>query len=53
MGSKKMKNILTSVSIPTETSATEAAFNKYITQQIVLNNKGEQVTGILRHLTLT
>jgi Na+-transporting NADH:ubiquinone oxidoreductase subunit C len=34
-----MKNILTSVSIPTETSATEAAFNKYITQQIVLNTK--------------
>lgn len=42
---EKMKNILTSVSIPTETTATEAAFNKYITQQIVLNNKGEQVTG--------
>ena len=42
---EKMKNILTSVSIPTETAATEAAFNKYITQQIVLNNKGEQVTG--------
>jgi Na+-transporting NADH:ubiquinone oxidoreductase subunit C len=40
-----MKNILTSVSIPTETAVTEAAFNKYITQQIVLNNKGEQVTG--------
>jgi Na+-transporting NADH:ubiquinone oxidoreductase subunit C len=40
-----MKNILTSVSIPTETCHTEAAFNKYITQQIVLNNKGEQVTG--------
>jgi Na+-transporting NADH:ubiquinone oxidoreductase subunit C len=49
----KMKNILTSVSIPTETSATEAAFNKYITQQIVLNNKGEQVTEVLLHLTLT
>jgi Na+-transporting NADH:ubiquinone oxidoreductase subunit C len=48
-----MKNILTSVSIPTETSVTEAAFNKYITQQIVLNNKGEQVTGMLWHLTLT
>jgi len=42
---EKMKNILTSVSIPTETTGTETAFNKYITQQIVLNNKGEQVTG--------
>ena len=42
---EKMKNILTSVSIPTETAGTETAFNKYITQQIVLNNKGEQVTG--------
>jgi Na+-transporting NADH:ubiquinone oxidoreductase subunit C len=42
---EKMKNILTSVSIPTETAATEAAFNQYITKQIVLNNKGEEVTG--------
>ena len=42
---EKMKNILTSVSIPTETAQTEAAFNQYITEQIVLNNKGEQVTG--------
>ncbi|NGY37017.1 NADH:ubiquinone reductase (Na(+)-transporting) subunit C [Flavobacterium sp. XN-5] len=42
---EKMKNILTSVSIPTETSETEAAFNQYISKQIVLNNKGEQITG--------
>jgi Na+-transporting NADH:ubiquinone oxidoreductase subunit C len=42
---EKMKNILTSVSIPTETAATERAFKQYITQQIVLNNKGEQVIG--------
>ena len=42
---EKMKNILTSVSIPTETAVTEAAFNQYITKQIVLNNKGEEVTG--------
>ncbi|WP_366183527.1 NADH:ubiquinone reductase (Na(+)-transporting) subunit C [Flavobacterium ovatum] len=42
---EKMKNILTSVSIPTETAGTEAAFNQYITKQIVLNNKGEEVAG--------
>jgi Na+-transporting NADH:ubiquinone oxidoreductase subunit C len=42
---EKMKNILTSVSIATETAATEVAFKQFIAQQIVLNNKGEQVTG--------
>ncbi|WPR70853.1 NADH:ubiquinone reductase (Na(+)-transporting) subunit C [Flavobacterium sp. NG2] len=42
---EKMKNILTSVSIATETAKTESAFNQYITKQIVLNNKGEEVTG--------
>lgn len=42
---EKMKNILTSVSISTETAGTETAFNQYITKQIVLNNKGEEVTG--------
>ena len=42
---EKMKNILSSVSIRTETAETEAAFNQYISKQIVLNNKGEQVTG--------
>jgi Na+-transporting NADH:ubiquinone oxidoreductase subunit C len=42
---EKMKNILSSVSIPTETAQTEAAFKQYISKQIVLNNKGEEVTG--------
>jgi Na+-transporting NADH:ubiquinone oxidoreductase subunit C len=42
---EKMKNILSSVSIATETAETEVAFKQYITQQIVLNNKGEQVQG--------
>lgn len=42
---EKMKNILSSVSIPTETAATESAFNQYISKQIVLNNKGEEVAG--------
>ncbi|WP_418263028.1 NADH:ubiquinone reductase (Na(+)-transporting) subunit C [Flavobacterium faecale] len=45
---EKMKNILTSVSITTETKQTETAFNQYITQQIVLNNKGEEVTGSVK-----
>lgn len=40
---EKMKNILTSVSITTETVETEILFNKYITKQIVLNNKGEEI----------
>ncbi len=42
---EKMQNILTSVSIPTETGNAEDFFNQYITKQIVLNNKGEEVTG--------
>ncbi|MCW2118383.1 NADH:ubiquinone reductase (Na(+)-transporting) subunit C [Flavobacterium sp. 7A] len=42
---EKMKNILTSVSIPTETTDTEATFKQYITKQIVLNTKGEEVKG--------
>jgi len=41
---EKMKNILTSVSIHPETAQTEHTFNQYITKQIVLNNKGEEVT---------
>jgi Na+-transporting NADH:ubiquinone oxidoreductase subunit C len=42
---EKMKNILTSVSVNTETAETERFFSQYITNQIVLNNKGEEVTG--------
>lgn len=42
---EKMKNILTSVSIPAETTKAEELFNQYITKQIVLNNKGEEVKG--------
>jgi Na+-transporting NADH:ubiquinone oxidoreductase subunit C len=42
---EKMRNILTSVSIQTETSDTEKFFNKYITKQIVLNNKGEEMSS--------
>lgn len=40
---EKMKNILSSVSIPAETSETELVFKKYIVEQIVLNNKGKEV----------
>lgn len=42
---EKMKNILTSVSIPAERAEAEQLFSQYITKQIVLNNKGEEVTG--------
>lgn len=42
---EKMKNILTSVAVHAETAETEQLFNQYITQQIVLNNKGEEVKG--------
>ena len=42
---EKMKNILSSVSIITETADTERQFEKSISQQIVLNNKGEEATG--------
>ena len=42
---EKMKNILTSVSVHAETAETEQLFNQYITKQIVLNNKGEEING--------
>ncbi len=42
---EKMKNILTSVSVNTETPETEQLFKKYITKEIVLNNKGEEIKG--------
>lgn len=42
---EKMKNILTSISVHAETEEAEQFFNQYITKQIVLNNKGEEVTG--------
>ncbi|TDD94731.1 NADH:ubiquinone reductase (Na(+)-transporting) subunit C [Flavobacterium cellulosilyticum] len=42
---EKMKNILTSVDIHAETAETEQLYTQYITQQIVLNNKGEEVKG--------
>lgn len=42
---EKMKNILTSVSIHAETKETEKLYAQYITKQVVLNNKGEEVTG--------
>ena len=42
---EKMKNILTSVAIHAETAEAEQLYTKYISQQLVLNNKGEEVTG--------
>jgi Na+-transporting NADH:ubiquinone oxidoreductase subunit C len=44
---EKMKNILTSVAIDAKTAETEELYEQYITQQIVLNNKGEEVTGTI------
>jgi Na+-transporting NADH:ubiquinone oxidoreductase subunit C len=40
---EKMKNILTSVAVHAETQDTEQLYKQYITQQIVLNNKGKEV----------
>jgi len=42
---EKMKNILTSVSVHADTKETEKLFNQFITKQVVLNTKGEEVTG--------
>lgn len=42
---EKMKSILASISIYAETDEVEQLFNQYITKQIVLNNKGEEVKG--------
>lgn len=42
---EKMKNILTSVSVHAETADTEELFEQYIIDQIVLNNKGEEIDG--------
>ncbi len=42
---EKMKNILTSVAIKAETKEAEKVFTQYITKQVVLNNKGEDVSG--------
>ncbi len=42
---EKMKNILTSVGVHAETGEAEQLFKKYITKQVVLNIKGEEVTG--------
>jgi Na+-transporting NADH:ubiquinone oxidoreductase subunit C len=40
---EKMKNILTSVSVTVETDKTEPVFKQFITHEIVLNTKGEEV----------
>jgi Na+-transporting NADH:ubiquinone oxidoreductase subunit C len=42
---EKMKNILSSVSIKAKTSETEQLYQQYITKQVVLNTKGEEVNG--------
>ena len=42
---EKMQNILSSVGIKAEAKEAEKLFNQYVKEQIVLNNKGEKVTG--------
>lgn len=42
---EKMQNILKSVGIEVTRDEAKDAFNKYITEQIVLNDKGEQIEG--------
>ena len=42
---EKMQNILFSIGIKAEAREAEKLFNQYIKEQIVLNNKGEKVSG--------
>jgi Na+-transporting NADH:ubiquinone oxidoreductase subunit C len=42
---EKMKNILSSVGVPSETSNAEQLFKKYITEQVVLDKSGEPAPG--------
>jgi len=42
---EKMQNILKSVGIEVTRDEAKDAYNKYITEEIVLNDKGEQIEG--------
>ncbi|MEO7264276.1 MAG: NADH:ubiquinone reductase (Na(+)-transporting) subunit C [Ferruginibacter sp.] len=42
---EKMENILSTVAIESNPKNAEQEFTKYITEQVVLNNKGETVSG--------
>jgi Na+-transporting NADH:ubiquinone oxidoreductase subunit C len=42
---EKMQNILSSIGIRSEFEQAEKLFNQYIREQVVLNTKGEKVTG--------
>jgi Na+-transporting NADH:ubiquinone oxidoreductase subunit C len=42
---EKMQNILSSIGIKSEFEEAEKLFNQYIREQVVLNTKGEKVTG--------
>lgn len=42
---EKMQDILSSIGVQTERKEAEKLFNQYIKEQIVLNKKGEKVTG--------
>jgi Na+-transporting NADH:ubiquinone oxidoreductase subunit C len=43
---EKMQNILSSIGIKSEAKEAEKLFNQYIKEQVVLNNKGQRVTGV-------
>lgn len=42
---EKMQNILSSIGVQAEPAEAEKLFNRYIKEQVVLNSKGEKVTG--------
>ncbi|MEP6596716.1 MAG: NADH:ubiquinone reductase (Na(+)-transporting) subunit C [Ginsengibacter sp.] len=42
---EKMQNILGSIGVKSEAKEAEKLFNQYIKEQVVLDNKGERVTG--------
>ena len=43
---EKKQNILSSVGVKVERDAAEKAYDTYITGELVLNNKGEQIDGV-------
>ena len=44
---EKMQNILSSIGISSESTDAEKVFNQYIKEQLVLNKKGEKISGEL------
>ena len=44
---EKMQNLLSSIGVRSESKEAEKIFNQYIKEQVVLNNKGEKISGQL------